>query len=361
MISRSNVLLASLLVGQIVLLAISVVTSSSTEARPAEPILKGMTAADVARVTFADDLDNEVTFARVDDDWVLPGADDFPVEAEKVEELLAKVDGLDTRRLIATNPVNFARLEVADDDFRRKLSLESGEAAQLLYLGGSGGVDTVYLRRAGEDNVYLGQGLSSWELSTQTSTWLDANYVNAALADLIEISVENAEGVFTFLSEDESWRYTDLQDGEVFDDTKMPIISRNASSVRLLEPLGLEALAEYGLAEPQAVVQVRYRQPVDSEEPTDAEAADVSNASDDASSASAESEAELEYMEDSYTLTFGALLEDGVVLKSSDADYYVLVRDTVFNAFNDLKRANLVKAPEAESDLQAESANEQSP
>ena len=43
-------------------------------------------------------------------------------------------------------------------------------------------------------------------------------------------------------------------------------------------------------------------------------------------------------------------MEDGVVLKSSDAEYYVLVRDTVFNAFNDIKRADLVKAPEADGE-----------
>ena len=48
-------------------------------------------------------------------------------------------------------------------------------------------------------------------------------------------------------------------------------------------------------------------------------------------------------------MAFGAALEDGVVLKSSDAEYYVLARDTVFQAFSDISRADLVKAPEAEA------------
>lgn len=358
MLSRSNVLLAIVLVAQLVLLAISVVTSSRIETRPPEPILAAMTAADVERIRFADDLDNEVTIARGEAGWVLPGADDFPVDGDKVEELLDKVEGLDTRRLIATNPVNFARLEVADNDFRRKLNLESGGAAQLLYLGGSGGVDTVYLRRAGEDNVYLGQGLSSWELSTQTSTWLDANYVNAPLADLVEIRVDNAEGRFTFMRDGDNWRYAELPEGEAFEDTKMPIISRNAASVRLLEPLGLEALDEYGLDDPQAVVHVRYRQAVESDEPVVDLAADEPEGDDDGSSTGAESEAAPEFTEAAYTLTFGAQLEDGVVLKSSAAEYYVLARETVFNAFNDLKRADLVKALEAEGAGLADTATE---
>ena len=358
MLNRSNLLLIIVLLAQLVLLAISVINSSGTEARPPEPILAGLSAADVERVAFADDLDNEVTFARGDGGWVLSGADDFPVEAEKVDELLDKIAGLDTRRLIATNPVNFGRLEVADDDFRRKLSLESGESSASLYLGGSGGVDTVYVRRAGEDNVYLGLGLSSWELSTQTSTWLDANYVNVPLADVVEISVENAEGRFRFLREGDGWRYTDLPAGEAFEDTKMPIVSRNAATVRLLEPLGLEALDEYGLADPQVVVDVRYRQAAEGDEPVDAEVDAPADEGGDEASGSAESEAELELVEDAYTLTFGAQLEDGVVLKSSAAEYYVLARDTVFNAFNDLKRADLIKASEAEGDAPAASASE---
>jgi hypothetical protein len=358
MLSRSNVLLIGLLVIQAVLLAISVITSSGTETRPVEPILLEMSAADVERVTFADDLDNEVTFARRDDGWVLPGADDFPVEDEKVEEILDKIASLDTGRLIASNPMNFARLEVNDDDFRRKLSLESGESSKLLYLGGSGGVDTVYVRRAGEDNVYLGIGLSSWEFSTQTSTWLDANYVNAPLADVLEITVENAGGRFTFARGGDSWTYTDLPEGEVFEDTRMPIVSRNAATVRLLEPLGLEALDEYGLVEPRAVVHVRYRQVVDKEEPVDSEAADEAVESEDESSESDESEVEIEYRDESYTLTFGAQLEEGVVLKSSSADYYVLVRETVFNAFNDLRHDDLIKAPAPEDEASAETTGE---
>ena len=66
-------------------------------------------------------------------------------------------------------------------------------------------------------------------------------------------------------------------------------------------------------------------------------------------------EAELEYTEASYRLTFGAALQDSdIVLKSSDAEYYVLVRDTIFNAFNDLKHDELVKAPETESEPEGE-------
>ena len=255
---------------------------------------------------------------------------------------------------MATNPANFTRLEVDDEEFRRKIQLENENASAELILGGSGGADTVYVRRAGEDQVYLGVGLNSWELSTQISTWVDAVYVSAAQDDVLEIRIENEVGQFTFVRDGDSLTFAGLSEDEVFEDTKLPIILRNAASIRLLEPLGLTAMDEYEMAQPRVRVQVRYRKLVESDEPADAEDEGETAESADELTESEIDVTEPEYTEDAYTLSFGADMEDGVVLKSSDAEYYVLVRDTVFNAFNDIKRADLVKAPEAEGEAALE-------
>lgn len=338
MLNRSNLYLAALLAAQIILLAVAALTAGGTEGRQIQPILSDIVAAEVARITIADDLENEMTFARSAEGWVLPDADDFPLDGEKVDEVLDKLVSLDTRRLLASNPANFARLEVKADEFRRRIELESAGTSAELYLGGSGGVDTVYARRADQDEVYLGRGLNSWELSTQVSTWLDAVYVEAPLDDVLEIVVRNAEESFTFARDGDDWAYAGLGEGEVFEDTRMPLIHRNAASIRMLEPLGLEALAEYGLDEAEVVVEVRYRQLVEGEA-AQVEDGDEAEPLDDA-------EAELEYREATYTLTFGATFDGSeVVLKSSAADYYVLVRDTVANAFKNIKHDELVKPP----------------
>ena len=346
MLNRGNILLVVLLAVQLVLLAISALTSSGAEARPVEPVLAGISAADIERFSFADDMGDEVTVARSADGWVLPGADDFPVDGDKVEEILDKLALLDTRRLVAAKSANFARLQVAEQEYRRKLSLEGGGESATLFLGGSGGVDTVYVRRAGEDNVYLGVGLNSWELSTQISTWIDSSYVNVAQDDVLEIIVENGAGVFTFVRDGDSMTYADLAEGELFEDTRMPIVLRNAAVIRMLQPLGLEALDDYELAEPRVAVRVRYRELLESGEP---EGDDETPASEDEAPAGEDRPAEPEYREATYTLSFGAEMEDGVALKSSDADYYVLARDTVFNAFNDITRDDLIKPAAAEA------------
>ena len=340
MLNRTNLYLAALLAVQAVLLAVSVVTTTGTESRTVTPILSDIAIADVERLLIADNLENEMTFARGDSGWVLPDADDFPLDSAKIDETLAKLAAMDTRRLVAANPANFARLEVKDDDFRRRITLQAGGSSTVLYLGGSGGANTVYVRRADENAAYLGSGLSAWELSTQVSTWLDAEYVSVLSDDVLEITVTRADGQFTFLRDGENWTYAGVSEGEVFEDTRMPLVLRNAATIRMQAPLGLEALAEYGLDDPPAVVDVRYRQLVETDA-GDAEEAAVDD----------ESAEEPEYAEATYTLTFGATMEDGdVVLKSSDAEYYVRVRDTVLNAFTNLVHDELVKlpAPDAE-------------
>ena len=273
MLNRTNLFLAALLAIQVVLLAIAVVTTTGTESRTVAPILANIAVADIERLTIADNLENEMTFARGDAGWVLPDADDFPLDSAKIDETLAKLAGMDTRRLVASNPANFARLEVNADDFRRRLTLQAGESSAVLYLGGSGGANTVYIRRADDNEVYLGSGLSSWELSTQVSTWLDADYVNVPSDDVLEITVQREDGHFTFLRDGENWTYAGLSEGEIFEDTRMPLITRNAATIRMQAPLGLEAHDEYGLDQPPVVVDVRYRQLVEAETADDADGA----------------------------------------------------------------------------------------
>ena len=338
MISRSNLKLAILLAVQIVLLAALVLSSGGGETRPVEPIVRDLSADDVQRLSVASGADHELVFARKDTGWVLPKADDFPVNGEKVDEMLGKLLALDTSRLVASNPVNFARLEVKDDDYRRRIELSGGASSALIYLGGSGGVDTVYTRRADENEVYLGRGLNAWELSAQAATWLDANYVSISQADVQAIQIENAIGSLLLVRDGENWTLADLRESEQFEDTRLPGILRNAATVRLVEPLGLRAQESYGMDAPRATVTLRYRQLLPAEQDSNAET--VESDSDTA--------AEIQYSDETLTLTFGAELGDGTIaLKSSESDYFVSVRETVFNAFGEVERADFVKPPES--------------
>ena len=211
MLNRSNLVLIVILVIQVVLLAASVLITSSNESRPVEPILRNVAVDDIDSITIADDFDAEVSLARGESGWVLPEADDFPVDGTKADELLAKLLSLNTRRLVATNPANFSRLEVSEDDFRRRVTINAGSVTHVLYLGGSAGADTVYTRRSDESLVFLGAGMDAWDASTLMSNWIDATYVNIPQADVMRISIHNSAGNFNFVRDGETWVYQGLK------------------------------------------------------------------------------------------------------------------------------------------------------
>ena len=304
MLSRSNLALAAILLIQALLLSLSLAMSIGEESKRPAPLLRDLALDDVDQLIIADDQGQRLSFARGGDGWTLPDADDFPANGDQVEELLEKIANLDDTRLIATNPANFARLGVADDDFRRALSLISGERSQEILLGGSGGMNTVYARPAGENRVYLGAGLSAWEASTQVTSWIDSSYVSLPQEDILALAISNAHGSIHFLRDEGGWIYPGLPQGETFEDTRLPGLLRSATSIRIAEPLGLTALPEYGLDDPAVTVEVLYRHLVEPD------------------AGSGESD-EIAYEERSYTLAIGAALGDGLVaLKSSQRDYY---------------------------------------
>ena len=53
-----------------------------------QPILADLKAEDVARITITDAEDRHIELARSEGEWVLPGADDYPVQAESVDTLV---------------------------------------------------------------------------------------------------------------------------------------------------------------------------------------------------------------------------------------------------------------------------------
>lgn len=331
--NRSNLILALLLLIQIVLLGIMVISGGGVEKPPPGPLLPEFSAAAVERITLVDDSDAALTLARGGDGWVLPDADGFAVSSSAAEDLLAKIGSLNTSRLVASQPSSFARLGVKDDDFRRRLSLVSAAGSETLYLGGSGGADAVYVRREGDSRVYLGVGLTAWEASPQISAWIDTSYVNVPQGDILSLRVQNANGSFDFQRAGESWVYAGLAEGAEFDAGQMANLLRNAAAIRMVAPLGLGALPAYGLDAPQITVEVRYRQALDIESAAETEGGE------DAPEPPAAAE-------ESYRIMIGARQADGdFALKSSDSEYYVLVREAVFDAFAGISAETLVKPP----------------
>jgi len=344
MLNRTNIILIVLLVVQMIVGGGLALTSNSTSVVSDDPLLANFSSERIIEVIIEDDLGKEIQLALKDDGWILPSADDFPVNGTKVEDVLNNVGEFKTNRLIATNPTSHARLEVEENNFRRKLTLVTNDGNEEILFGTSGGVDTTHTRRVGDNNVYLTSGLNSWEIQTQVSSWIDSVYIDIEQDAVTRLILTNASGTYEFVRDEIDWTYLGLGEDEEFDTSKMSSLLRNATNVRMTQPLGLEVQDDYGIDDPEITIQVFYEEPAETED-TGPEA-DNSDKDVDEGEETAEDE-ESEMIEQNYTLTIGNSLDnDEYVIKADNQDYYVLVRSSFLTTFRNINHDELLVVQE---------------
>ncbi|MGD1996320.1 MAG: DUF4340 domain-containing protein [Anaerolineae bacterium] len=252
---RHNLILAGILVVQIILGVVVFWPNSATTAER-EPLFPDLEGDDIVALTVTDAEGNDLALRKVSGEWVLPEADDYPAQADKVATLLDKIAGLTTGRLVARTDTSHRRLQVASDDFVRRVEVETEDGTgQTLYLGSSPGYGALHFRVEGQSETYLTNELSLQETQATAASWVDTAYLSVAQADLTRVRLENANGTFTFVRDDEgNWTMVGLGADETLAETKVTATIRQAASVRLSHPLGKEELPAYGMDEPNAVV-----------------------------------------------------------------------------------------------------------
>ncbi len=324
---RLNQLLVGLLVIQVIL-SVVVLWPKAPAAAQAEPLFPALTAGeedgeedgeepaengvDIVDLRITDAEGNEVHLARVDGEWVLPEAGDFPARLDRIQPILEGIAGLNTARLVTRTDASHKQLQVAKSDFSRRITFETTDGeAYTLFLGSSPSYGATHFRVAGQKETYLTSDLSAWEIGATAVTWIDAQYQNVALSDVQQMTLENENGVFVFFREETDddedddddeeetgaeapWTMEGLEADETLAPTRITAMIRQAAVINMLAPLGREEKAEYGLDDPTAV-------------------------------------ATLELADKTVTVRVGARagaqLDDGYVVKSSESPYYVHVAE----------------------------------
>jgi hypothetical protein len=282
------------------------------------PLLGDLTADAVTALTITDDADRSVSLERSGDGWTLAGSDGYPAKAEQVTTLLDKLIDIKADRLVANTPASHNRLQVADENFLRKLELTTADGVRTLYVGSSGGASATHVRAAGKDATYLTSAVASWDLQPVATDWIDIAYFNVATADILTVTLENAGGTLTFVpTGDNEWTMTDLAEGEQASSANISTLMSRIAAINLHTVLGKTEKPEYGLAEPLATVTVKAKTAEGGEKTT--------------------------------TLTMGAKDEarDAYYFKSSDSPYYVLLAAFTGDEFANKRRTDYLAQPEA--------------
>jgi len=175
---------------------------------------------------------------------------------ENVSTLLQAIVGLEAERRVTQTSGSHARLQVAGDEFNRRVEIELADGTRhVLYLGSSPSFQALHVRAEGQDDVYLTSALTAEDAGAGAVDWVERTYFSMPSEEVTSLTLENANGTFRFAKEGEEWMMDGLA-GESFDADRFQTVLSRATSVSLLAPLGRKELAEYGLDTPAAVVSI---------------------------------------------------------------------------------------------------------
>jgi hypothetical protein len=324
--NRRNQILAAILAVQIIVAVVVLwprpVVSEGAEA----PLLSNFKASDVVGLTIADRDGNSIDLVKSGEDWVLPKRDDYPAVGSRVTDLLSKLEKIVTNRLIATTEGSHKQLQVAADDFNRKIEVKlQDNTTHTVYIGTSGGGSATHVRADDQPQVYLTSEVVSWDVNALETNWVETLFFSVPQTATVAIALQNPQGTFEFDRPDgeSEWTMKGLADGETVVQNNVLGVVNQATALRMQGPLGKTKQDSYGMDKPQAVITLKTR---DGEE------------------------------DKTHTLTIGARLEEEkksssgepvyyYVAGSSESPYYVRISEFVADSLVKKTRADFLPQP----------------
>lgn len=253
--TRLQRILAGILALQLVLTAV-ILWPRQMETAVASPMFPDLLAADVISLTIADTAGAEIVLARQDNAWVLANGSDYPANATTIEPLLDKIVAMQTGRLVTRTAGSHKQLQVAEDDFVRRVTLGAADGqSYTFYMGSSPSGQGTHVRLSDSNETYLIDGLNVYEVSQLASSWIDTTYMSVDVAAVTAVTLENASGTLQFTRVNtNTWTLADLAAGETFNQAPLDTLLSSLSNLRLTTPLGQTNDPAYGLDAPQAKV-----------------------------------------------------------------------------------------------------------
>ncbi len=315
--NRQNQILVGILIIQLAIVAFVFWPGRNVTAAAAA-LYTDITQDNIQAMTISDQ-ERSVKISRGTDGWVLPEADDFPVTAVQVSDVISQVLTIDTRRLVASNTTSHARLGVTEEDFSRRVDLETKDGQTItLYVGSAPSARSTNVRRGDSDNVYLTSNVTANDLRIDVGSWINTAYLAVPETDIQAITIENAQGTLQFTRPTtDTWTLADLATGEVFNENNLISLLTRLSGFNMIKPLGKTDKPEYGMATPAATLTMQTQ-------PAGGAAKTI-------------------------TLVIGLQNPEtqNHVIKSSDAEYYVEVAGFGVENFISRSRTDYLVVPEA--------------
>lgn len=213
----------------------------------------------VTAITISDSTGKSVSLEKQGDQWILPLQDEFPVKPDTVQQLVEQLATIRDNRLVTRDEASHERLHISNDNFERKVELTLNGSKQVIYFGSSPATSNIHFRLDDKSEVYLTNALTTTQLSTAISSWVDPILFLIPSSAVNKIQISNNAGTFPFEPDADSvWSSQFLEEGFQFDQSKWSSLFSGFTNLRFVEPVSKSEKAAYGFEKPQATMQIEY-------------------------------------------------------------------------------------------------------
>ena len=251
--NRKNLLLLTIFAVQLVLVVLAF-RPEPKAASTTKDFFPGLVKDTITGLIISDDKKTAELFTE-DGKWYVDKTEKYPADPEKVTDLLDKLTALQSTRLVTRTASSHVRLKVAEQIFNRKITVLAKDRQMTIFLGTSPSNKTMHVRADGENEVYLVNDFTPWEVQSASESWWRGKYLGVTPDDIKGVTLTNSQGSFTLDRDaDKKWRLAGRQES-VSEEAASGLIGKVAK-LNVLKYLGREDKKEYGLEKPLATVVV---------------------------------------------------------------------------------------------------------
>lgn len=148
-----------------------------------------------------------VTLQKKGDTWEVTAPVAAKANATNVRSLLDNLKELKAKEIIDRTAGTYGQYELTDEKAVHVTAFKGAEKAADLYFGKSGSRGQM-LRVGGRDGVYIASGYSSYLYTREVKNWRETSILKFEDANVIQTSITNKNGSFSFSKNGETWAGT---------------------------------------------------------------------------------------------------------------------------------------------------------
>ena len=225
---------------------------------------------EIDQLTIEDADGEQLSLRKADGSWIIPIDDDFPADQEKVEKFLERLLTLERGLPIGTTAAAIERFKVAENDFERRLTLQSNEKLIAeIFLGTSPRARMAHARSSKDTSVFEIK-LATYEVPVKSEEWQDERVVQVPYPDIDAIVLPGVVSLVRNRPSDTGtntnadatpvpglWSSPGLGPGESIQQESADALAMKIAVLRVIDVLGKDLETTYELTPPQLTLVIK--------------------------------------------------------------------------------------------------------